>query len=158
MKKKAQPGARRFARHALAALLISAGIAHLSWARKSFPAQVPSWVRVDADIVVLLSGVVEIALGVALLGVRARRRQLGWVVACFFVAVFPGNIAQFVAHKDAFGLTSDTRRAVRLLFQPALIAWALWATGNPAGRPGDLRSSHAPGPPTTTDPMGPSSR
>ncbi len=75
------------------------------------------------------SGVVEIALGVALLVVRRRRAMVGWVSAAFFLAVFPGNIAQWLEHRDAFGLTTDTARAVRLLFQPVLIAWALWSTG-----------------------------
>lgn len=33
------------------------------------------------------------------------------------------------AGTDAFGLTSDTARFVRLFFQPVLVAWALWSTG-----------------------------
>jgi uncharacterized membrane protein len=42
--------------------------------------------------------------------------------------VFPGNISQYVKHRDAFGLDTDTRRFVRLLFQPVLVAWAVWST------------------------------
>lgn len=118
--------ARTVARWVLAGVLIIAGIAHLSWARTSFRAQVPSWMPGDVDAVVVLSGVVEIALGGALLGVR--RKWTGWIVGGFFVAVFPGNISQFVTHTDAFGLDSDTKRGVRLLFQPLLVAWALWST------------------------------
>jgi uncharacterized membrane protein len=114
------------ARCALAALLMSAGASHLSWARNSFQAQVPDWIPVDTDAVVLLSGVVEIGLGAALLGIR--RKWIGLVVGAFFVAVFPGNISQYVKHRDAFGLDTDTRRFVRLLFQPVLVAWAVWST------------------------------
>ena len=47
----------------------------------------------------------------------------------FFVAVFPGNISQYLTHTDAFGLDSDPARALRLVFQPVLVAWALWSTG-----------------------------
>jgi uncharacterized membrane protein len=125
------PSNRRFrtlGRFVLAAILLTAGLGHLTWARKSFLAQVPSWVPVDGDTVVVLSGIVEIALGAALLGVRTRRQQLGLVVAGFFIAVFPGNISQLVTHTDAFGLNTDTRRAVRLLFQPLLVWLAVWST------------------------------
>jgi uncharacterized membrane protein len=114
------------ARLALAALLLLAGTSHLTWARTSFQAQVPDWVPVDTDAVVLLSGVVELTLGAALLGIRSK--WMGWVVGAFFVAVFPGNISQYVKHREAFGLDTDTRRAVRLAFQPLLVAWAIWST------------------------------
>ena len=88
----------------------------------------PGWVPGDPDTIVLLSGGVEIALGAGL--VLVRRRWMGWLVGAFFVAVFPGNISQLVTRTDAFGLDSDTRRAVRLLFQPVLVAWAIWSTGS----------------------------
>jgi uncharacterized membrane protein len=122
--------ARTVARVALGLFLAFAGTSHLTFAREEFRAQVPGWVPLDEDLVVLGSGVVEIALGAALLAARGRgRRGVGWVVAAFFVAVFPGNVSQLVTHTDAFGLDSDARRAVRLVFQPVLVAWALWATG-----------------------------
>ena len=54
---------------------------------------------------------------------------LGWITAAFFVAVFPGNISQFTTGTDSFGLNSDLTRGIRLLFQPLLVLWALWATG-----------------------------
>ena len=54
--------------------------------------------------------------------------MVGAVVAAFFVAVFPGNIAQFTERRDAFGLDSDTKRFVRLLFQPVLVVAAVAAT------------------------------
>jgi uncharacterized membrane protein len=116
---------------ALGTLLLTAGTAHLTVAREEFRAQVPSWVPLDADFVVIASGVVEIGLGLALLAVwkQPARGITGAIVAGFFVAVFPGNIAQFTEHKDGFGLNTDTARAVRLLFQPLLVAGALAATG-----------------------------
>jgi uncharacterized membrane protein len=117
---------RSVARYTLAAALMFAGLSHLWWSRVAFQAQVPTWVPIDTDAVVVISGVVEIALGIALL--RVRSKWTGWIVAAFFVAIFPGNIAQLVDHKDAFGLDTDTKRVVRLLFQPVLVVWAIWAT------------------------------
>ena len=52
----------------------------------------------------------------------------GLAAALFFVAIFPGNINQFVQGIDAFGLDSDSARFIRLLFQPVLVIWALWST------------------------------
>lgn len=117
----------------LGAILLFAGIAHLSFARHTFHAQVPAWLPVDPNFVVLASGVVEIVLGSALLLLARRRVVLGWITAVFFILVFPGNINQFLTHTDAFGLDSDRARAIRLLFQPLLVVWALWCTGAWAG-------------------------
>ncbi len=113
----------------LGAALAYAGLSHLFWARTDFLAQVPGWVPLDADLVVVLSGVVEVALGTAVIALPRHRVLLGWVLAAFFVAVFPGNVSQYVDHDAAFGLDSDRARAIRLAFQPVLIAWALWSTG-----------------------------
>ena len=122
--------ARLLGRVLLGGALLFAGTAHLTFARRTFQAQVPPWLPVDPDAVVLVSGVVEIALGVALLlAPRRHRPVLGWAVAALFVAVFPGNVSQLVTRSDAFGLDTDTARAVRLLFQPLLVLWALWSTG-----------------------------
>jgi uncharacterized membrane protein len=92
-----------------------------------FQAQVPPWVPLSPDFVVLASGVVEIALGLALISLQ-KRREVGIATALFFIAIFPGNISQFVNHIDAFGLDSDRARAIRLIFQPLLVLWALWST------------------------------
>ena len=122
---------RTIGRIALAAGLVFAGVSHLFWARREFRAQVPSWVPMDADAVVVASGVAEIGLGGALVALPRERRRIGWIVAAFFVAVFPGNIAQFVEKRAAFGLESDRARGIRLLFQPLLVALALWSTAEP---------------------------
>ena len=112
----------------LGAALIYAGITHLTTSRLEFQAQVPTWVPLSADFVVLASGVVEIVLGIALASLQYRR-QVGWITAAFFVAIFPGNISQYVNGIDAFGLDTDQARLTRLFFQPLLVLWALWATG-----------------------------
>lgn len=119
---------RTAARVLLGVLLAGAGTSHLTWAREEFAAQVPTWVPFSADFVVVSSGVVEIALGLALLFVARHRALVGLIVALFFVAIFPGNISQYATGTDAFGLDTDTKRFVRLFFQPVLIAWALWCT------------------------------
>ena len=106
-----------------------AGIGHLTTSRQEFQAQVPTVFADIADFVVVASGVVEIVLGLALVGLWRYRAPVGWVVAAFFVAIFPGNISQYVNGVDAFGLDSDTSRLVRLFFQPVLVMWALWSTG-----------------------------
>ena len=113
----------------LGAALVFAGISHLTTARQEFLAQVPNWVPLNDDLVVVLSGFVEITLGVSLVLLRRYRATVGWVAAAFFVAIFPGNIAQYLNRVDAFGLDSDRARAIRLLFQPLLVLWAIWSTG-----------------------------
>jgi len=113
----------------LGLFLLLAGISHLSFQRTAFLAQVPERLPMPADTVVLLSGAVEILLGASLLLLQKQRTTVGWIVAIFFMAVFPGNIAQLINHKDAFGLNSDLLRWIRLPFQPLLIGLVLWSTG-----------------------------
>ncbi|BBZ34725.1 hypothetical protein AWB99_01275 [Mycolicibacterium confluentis] len=125
---------RTIARLALAGAMVFAGLSHLFWARAEFQAQVPGWVPMDADGVVMASGGVEITLGVGLALLTRDRVLVGRLLAVFFVLIFPGNLAQFLNHTDAFGLNSDTSRLIRLFFQPVLIAWALWSTGIPRGQ------------------------
>jgi uncharacterized membrane protein len=109
--------------------LAYAGIGHLTTSRLTFQAQVPTLLKDYADFVVLASGVVEIALGVGLIALWKYRVQIGWIVAAFFVAIFWGNISQYLNHTDAFGLNSDSARLIRLFFQPLLVIWALGSTG-----------------------------
>jgi uncharacterized membrane protein len=120
---------RTAGRWLLGAALVLAGVGHLAAQRQEFQAQVPDWFPVDADLVVVVSGVVEIALGLALLLLARHRVVVGWVVAAFFVVIFPGNVAQLLEGTDAFGLDTDAKRFVRLFFQPVLVVWALWSTG-----------------------------
>ena len=111
----------------LGSALIYTGILHLTTSRLEFQAQVPPWVPFSPDFIVLASGVVEILLGLALASLR-RRKEVGILTALFFIAIFPGNISQYVNKVDAFGLDSDQARLIRLFFQPLLVIWALWST------------------------------
>ena len=120
---------KHIARTLLGAALAYAGITHLTTNRTEFLAQVPTWVPLDADFVVLASGVVEILLGLSLILLIKYQIQIGWITAAFFVAIFPGNISQYINGTNAFGLDTDQARATRLLFQPLLVIWALWSTG-----------------------------
>lgn len=130
---------RTAARVVLGAMLAFAGVSHLTVSRQEFQAQVPEFVPLDPDFVVLASGAVEITLGAALVLLAKRRVPVGWVVALFFVAIFPGNLSQWINARDGFGLDTDTKRFVRLFFQPALVAAALWSTGAWRDRPRKLR-------------------
>ncbi len=135
--------ARAIVRVLLGAFLMLAGTGHLTFARAEFQAQVPPWLPLEADLVVVASGVVELVLGLALvLAPRRARPLVGIIVAAFFVAVFPGNIAQLVEGRDGFGLDTDAARAIRLLFQPLLVVAALWSTGAWAAIRRRLRSGN----------------
>ena len=118
---------RTVARLALAVFLVTAGIGHFV-ATETFLAQTPTWLPART-LVVQVSGVIEIALGLALVSLPRHRALVGWVVAAFLLAVFPGNVHQALSGTDAFGLDTSTARWARLAGQPLLIAWALWATG-----------------------------
>ena len=114
----------------LALLMILAGLSHLTFNRVAFQAQVPDWLPLSKDLVVILSGIVEIGLGLGLAFWKKERTRFGWALAIFFVLIFPGNVAQYIDGKDAFGiLNSDGARLRRLFFQPVLIVWALWSSG-----------------------------
>ena len=120
---------QRFFQILLGVSLAYAGTTHLTTSRQEFQAQVPTWLPLDADFVVIASGIVEILLGIALLTLWPYRRQIGLIVAIFFILIFAGNINQYVNGIDAFGLDTDQARLTRLFFQPVLVAWALWSTG-----------------------------
>ena len=110
-----------------------AGFSHLTFNRQEFVAQVPTWLQFSptfTDFIVLASGVVEIAFGLGIIFLVAKKRAIaGALLALFYVAIFPGNINQYVNHIDAFGLNTDNLRLIRLFIQPVLIYLALWSTG-----------------------------
>lgn len=114
----------------LGCFMLYAGISHLTFNRVDFQAQVPNWVPLSKDLVVLISGVIEVILGLSMVFWRSKRAKVGCALAIFFVLIFPGNISQYINHTDAFGaLDSDKARLIRLFFQPVLIILALWSTG-----------------------------
>ena len=116
------------ARLLLAAFLLVAGVGHLV-ATDEFLGQTPTFLP-WREAIVVVSGLVEIALALGLVVLRGSAlARWGWVVAVFFVAVFPGNVWQLVNGSDSFGLDTTTGRVVRLFFQPLLVAWALGCTG-----------------------------
>lgn len=113
-------------------MMVLPGIGHLTFQREEFLAQVPRWLPSDPafmDFVVLASGVVEIALGLALIFLSRYKVIVGFALATFFVLIFPGNISQYTNGIDGFGLDTDAKRLTRLFFQPVLILWALWSSG-----------------------------
>jgi uncharacterized membrane protein len=113
----------------LGAGLIFAGIGHLTFSREEFQAQVPVWLPIDPDFVVVASGVLEILLGIGIASFGALVPWAGLAAAAFFIAIFPGNLNQYFEGISAFGLDTDQARFTRLLFQPILVIWALWSTG-----------------------------
>jgi len=119
----------RFPQVVLGFALAYAGLGHLTTSRQEFQAQVPSLFKDYADLVVIASGIVEILLGLGLIFFWKYRVLIGRLVALFFVAIFWGNISQYLNGIDAFGLNSDRARLIRLFFQPLLVIWALWSTG-----------------------------
>ncbi|HEK21868.1 DoxX family protein [Mucilaginibacter sp.] len=119
---------QNIARIILGAFLTFAGVSHLTFNRSEFLAQVPGWLPVDPDLTVILSGIVEISLGLALIFAVRYKKWVGITAAVFFILIFPGNISQYVNKVDAFGLNTDKARFIRLFFQPILILWVLWST------------------------------
>jgi uncharacterized membrane protein len=119
---------RKLTQIVLGIALTYAGTTHLTTSRQEFQAQVPTWLPLDPDFVVIASGIVEIILGISLITLWRYRTQVGLTVALFFVLIFAGNINQYVNQIDAFGLNTDRERLIRLFFQPLLVLWALWST------------------------------
>lgn len=116
----------------LGLLMVFAGIGHLTFQRQEFQAQVPGWLPNNPsfiDFVVLSSGVAEITLGLAMIFFIKQKVKVGLALAIFYILIFPGNISQYINRIDAFGLDTDQKRFIRLLFQPVLVLWALWSTG-----------------------------
>jgi uncharacterized membrane protein len=113
----------------LGAFMVLAAIGHLTYQRAEFQAQVPDWIPLSKDLVVILSGIVELGLGLSMIFWKRERVKVGLALAIFYILIFPGNIGQYVNHISAFGLDTDKARLIRLFFQPVLIVWALWSTG-----------------------------
>lgn len=120
---------QNFVRILLGIFMITAAIGHFTFQRDDFQAQVPNWVPLDKDLVVILSGIVEIALGLSMIFLTRYKVQVGIALTIFYVLVFPGNIAQYLNGTSAFGLDTDQARLMRLFFQPVLIFLTLWSTG-----------------------------
>jgi len=116
----------------LGLIMLYIGIAHLSFRRIEFQAQVPTWLTTDKDLmdlVVLISGYVEIAFGVLMIFGRKLKVKTGIALGVFYILIFPGNINQYINEIDSLRLDSENKRLIRLFFQPLLVLWAFWSTG-----------------------------
>ena len=113
----------------LGSCMVLAAVAHFTTHRHEFQAQVPNWLPLSMDFVVIASGVAELLLGLSMIFLGRYKVWVGVALAAFFVVIFPGNISQYVNGIDAFQLDTDQKRLIRLFFQPVLILWALWSTG-----------------------------
>lgn len=134
-------------RWVLAAGMAVAGVAHLV-STDAFLGQTPDFLPFRREIV-WASGLIEIAFAVALVLLPGRRRTVGRLLAAFYVAIFPGNVYQAVAGTSSFGLDTPAERWTRLLFQPVLVALALWATaGREYDEASDVHEVHEEEPPT----------
>ena len=112
------------ARIALAAGMVVAGVMHFA-TPVPFIQHLPEIVPAR-DLVVFASGVVEIALGAALLGPARYRPFVGAALAAYLVAVFPGNVYVAVAGVDVEGLPGGVFPWVRLPLQAVFIGLAIW--------------------------------
>lgn len=117
---------RTTARIGLGIALAAAGASHFV-TPTPFEQHLPEWVP-EPNLLVAVSGIAEIALGIALLTAWPSRIAIGRVVAAFFVAVFPTNVYVAVAGIDVDGQPGGLYPWVRLPFQLVFIAWALWST------------------------------
>ena len=106
---------KTFFRLLLGLFMTYAGFSHLTFNRQEFVAQVPTWLQFS-------EGFTDFV-------VWKKKAVVGALLALFYVAIFPGNINQYVNHIDAFGLNTDNLRLIRLFIQPVLIYLALWSTG-----------------------------
>ena len=125
-------GLREPARVGMAAAMIFAGVSH--WLMPvPFLQHVPPFIPAP-DLVVLLTGVIEVFLGAALLTPPRWRRRAGLLLAAYLIAVFPGNLYVALAGVDVQGQPGGWYPWARLPLQALFIAWALWSTGWPITR------------------------
>lgn len=116
----------------LGSIMLYIGIAHLSFRRIEFQAQVPTWLTTNEgmmDLVVLISGYIEIAFGILMILGGKLKVKTGIALGIFYILIFPGNINQYINEIDSLRLDSDNKRLIRLFFQPLLVLWAFWSTG-----------------------------
>ena len=113
-------------RIALAAAMAVAGISHLV-DPTPFVQHLPTWVP-GRELLVLVSGLAEIALGAALLLPHPNRRLAGLALAAFLLAVFPANIYVAVAGIEVDGQPGGVYPWLRLPWQLLYVWLAVWST------------------------------
>lgn len=119
---------KNFIRIALGLAMIVAGMGHLTFMRDTFQVQVPDFVPFSKDFTVIVSGIVEISFGLAMVFLAKQKQYVGLILAVFYVLIFSGNTHQYTENLDGFGLDTDAKRLGRLFFQPVLIFLALYST------------------------------
>jgi uncharacterized membrane protein len=127
--------AKQFLKYPLGLFFIAAGIGHFVMA-EFFLAIMPPYIPWH-HFFVYLSGVAEIALGVALL-IPATTRLAAWGLIALLIAVFPANIHMALNPELFADFGTPTALWVRLPLQGVLIAWAFWYT-----RPGDREATES---------------
>lgn len=113
-------------RYALAAGMVVFGALHLI-TPTPFLQHIPPWAPAR-EALVIVSGLIEIAFGVALVLPTTLRPWIGYALAAYLVAVFPGNIYVAVAGIDVAGQPDGAYPWIRLAFQPLFIWLAVWTT------------------------------
>ena len=129
---------RRAALVGMALAMAFAGVSHLLMPTP-FVQHLPTWVPMREELI-LLTGLLEIALGVTLLLRQPLRRLAGLALAGYLIAVFPANVYVAVAGIDVEGQPGGAYHWLRLPFQLLFIAWALWSTRKPA--PAEPTATH----------------
>ena len=86
----------------------------------------PGWVPAPEQ-VIRLTGVVEIAGAIGLMIPRLRVAA-GWALAAYAVCVYPANIQHAVYYMTSGAGLGWTYHGPRLLFQPVIVWWCLWAS------------------------------
>ncbi|ODP36849.1 DoxX family protein [Sphingomonas turrisvirgatae] len=117
---------RRIARLALAGFYLLAGIGHLVFT-DAMVRITPDWVPM-ARAVVIMTGICEL-IGAAGLLTRQWRVAAGWAFAVYALCVFPANVKHAMIDVSAGTGLSAWYHIPRLLVQPLIIWWALWASG-----------------------------
>lgn len=121
--------ARQATRIGMAVAMAFAGVSHLLMPTP-FVQHLPTWVPMREELI-FLTGLLEIALGAALLLRQPRRRLAGLLLAGYLAAVFPSNVYVAVAGVEVDGQPGGAYPWLRLPFQLLFIAWALWSTRDP---------------------------
>jgi uncharacterized membrane protein len=123
----AESTGRKIACLVLALAYFAVGVVHLK-SPEGFLPIMPGWVP-SPRAVVLATGVAEIAGAIGLMIPRLRRAA-AWGLAAYAVCVFPANI-KHAADGIALGgqVLGWGYHAPRLLAQPVIVWWALWAGG-----------------------------
>lgn len=136
---------RQAARIGMAFAMAVAGVTH--WVNPTpFVQHLPTWVPMREELI-FLTGIIEVALGAALLLRQPWRRQAGFALTGYLVAVFPGNLYVALAGVEVDGQPGGVYPWLRLPFQMLFIAWALWSTRDtePSASDGAVRTPRAHG-------------